>query len=87
MGILAFGLAVSAKSLVYDLVLYAWAGLGASFGPALLLTLWWKKTTKEGVWAGMIVGMIVVLLWYNIPLLKGLLYELSSLCAELAVGR
>jgi len=62
--------------LVYWLVLYAWAGLGASFGPALLLTLWWKKTTKEGVLAGMIVGTVTVLVWYNVPLLKNLLYEL-----------
>lgn len=74
--IIAFLLALSAESLVYWLVLYAWAGLGASFGPALLTTLWWKKVTKEGVLAGMIVGTVTVLIWYNMPVLKDALYEL-----------
>ena len=64
------------ESLVYWLVLYAWAGLGASFGPALLTTLWWKKVTKQGVLSGMIVGTITVLIWYNVPALKNSLYEL-----------
>jgi len=75
-GVIAFLLALSAESLVYWLVLYAWAGLGSSFGPALLTTLWWKKVTKEGILTGMIVGTITVLIWYNVPLLKNTLYEL-----------
>ncbi|MCK4404794.1 MAG: sodium/proline symporter [candidate division Zixibacteria bacterium] len=75
-GLIAFLLALSAQSLVYWLVLYAWAGLGASFGPALLTTLWWKKVTKQGVLSGMIVGTITVLIWYNVPVLKNSLYEL-----------
>ena len=75
-GIVAFFLALSAESLVYWLVLYAWAGLGASFGPTLLTTLWWKKVTKQGVLSGMIVGTITVLIWYNVPVLKNSLYEL-----------
>ena len=75
-GVIAFFLALSAESLVYWLVLYAWAGLGASFGPALLTTLWWKKVTKQGVLSGMIVGTITVLIWYNVPALKNSLYEL-----------
>ncbi len=75
-GLVAFVLALSAKALVYDLVLYSWAGLGASFGPALLMTLWWKKTTKRGVLAGMIVGMVIVLVWYNVSALHNMLYEL-----------
>ncbi len=75
-GVIAFMLALSAQSLVYWLVLYAWAGLGASFGPALLTTLWWKKVTKWGVLSGMIVGTITVLIWYNVPALKETLYEL-----------
>jgi sodium/proline symporter len=75
-GAVAFFLALSAESLVYWLVLYAWAGLGASFGPALLTTLWWKKVTKQGVLSGMIVGTITVLIWYNVPVLKNSMYEL-----------
>ncbi len=75
-GVIAFVLALGAQSLVYWLVLYAWAGLGSSFGPALLTTLWWKKVTRQGVLAGMIVGTITVLIWYNVPVLKNTLYEL-----------
>ncbi|KPL02183.1 MAG: hypothetical protein AMJ90_06515 [candidate division Zixibacteria bacterium SM23_73_2] len=75
-GIISFVLALTAESLVYWLVLYAWAGLGASFGPALLLTLWWKKVTKQGILAGMIGGTVTVLVWYNVSVLKNLLYEL-----------
>jgi len=75
-GLIAFLLALSAQSLVYWLVLYAWAGLGASFGPALLTTLWWKKVTKWGVFSGMVVGTVTVLIWYNVPALKNSLYEL-----------
>jgi sodium/proline symporter len=40
------------------MVSYAWGGLGASFGPALLLTLWWKKVSRAGVLAGMISGTL-----------------------------
>lgn len=75
-GIVAFILALTAESLVYWLVLYAWAGLGSSFGPAILLTLWWKKVTKQGIFAGMIGGTVTVLIWYNVPALKNFLYEL-----------
>jgi len=75
-GVVAFVLALSAEALVYDLVLYAWAGLGACFGPTLLLTLWWKRTTKQGVWAGMIVGMVTIIVWYNVSILHETLYEL-----------
>ena len=75
-GVIAFMLALTAESLVYWLVLYAWAGLGSSFGPALFLTLWWKKVTKQGIFAGMVGGTLTVLVWYNVPALKNLLYEL-----------
>ncbi len=74
--VVAFLLAVMAKQLIFWLVLYAWAGLGASFGPPLLLSLWWKKTTKAGALAGLILGTLTVLVWYNVPVLKSLVYEL-----------
>ena len=55
-GIIAFYLAWQSEALVFEMVSYAWGGLGASFGPALLLTLWWKKVSKAGVVAGMVSG-------------------------------
>jgi len=85
--LLALALAIYAKQLIYWLVLYAWAGLGASFGPAILLSLWWKRTTRAGVLAGLITGTVVTLIWYNVPALKALVYELvpAFLASLLAV--
>ncbi len=57
-GLTAFYLAWQSEALVFEMVSYAWGGLGASFGPALLLTLWWKKVSKTGVLAGMITGTL-----------------------------
>ena len=57
-GLLAFYLAWQSTDLVFEMVSYAWGGLGASFGPALLLTLWWKRVSKSGVIGGMISGTL-----------------------------
>jgi sodium/proline symporter len=62
-GLLSIGLAFLAKDLVFWLVLFAWSGLGASFGPALILSLYWKRTTKSGVVWGMIIGTIITIIW------------------------
>ncbi len=69
-------LALFAKNLIYWLVLYAWSGLGASFGPPILLALLWKRTTRWGALAGMLTGTLTTVLWYNVPALKGTVYEL-----------
>ena len=74
--VVAFILGLRAERLVYWLVLYAWGGLAASFGPPLILSLKWRGTTKHGVLAGMIVGAVTIVVWYNVPALKGFLYEL-----------
>ena len=74
--VVAFVLGLGAERLVYWLVLYAWGGLAASFGPPLILSLLWKRTTKWGVLAGMITGAITIVIWYNVPALKNFLYEL-----------
>lgn len=65
-----------AKKYVFWLVLFAWGGLGASFGPTLLLSLFWKRTTKEGVLAGFLSGTIVTIVWNQVSLLKNMIYEL-----------
>lgn len=57
-GLLAFFLAWRSTDLVFETVSYAWGGLGASFGPALLLTLWWRRVSRVGVIAGMISGTL-----------------------------
>ncbi len=74
--IIAFIFGLRAERLVYWLVLYAWGGLAASFGPPLILSLLWMRTTKIGVFAGMVIGAITIVIWYNVPALKDFLYEL-----------
>lgn len=74
--VIAFALAVLAllgASLIDKMVAYAWTGLGASFGPPLLLALWWKRTTSRGALAGMIGGMIATIVWQNSAQLAALL--------------
>ncbi|MBU1698645.1 MAG: sodium/proline symporter [Candidatus Eisenbacteria bacterium] len=73
-GIVAIALSQLPRS-IFDKVLFAWGGLGAAFGPALLLSLWWKGTTRNGVLAGMVVGFVSVILWDN-SLLSSQLYSL-----------
>jgi len=65
-GLFAYVIAVTSSKLVFGLVSYAWSGLGASFGPALLLLLKWKRTSWQGVLAGMITGTAVTIIWSEI---------------------
>ncbi len=66
-GVFGFVIAISSEDLIFKMVSYAWSGLGASFGPAILLLLFWSKITKEGILSGMITGFVVTILWENIP--------------------
>lgn len=61
--LIAFGIAYAKLSTIYSLVLYAWSGLGSSFGPLLLLTLYSGRVNKYGAWAGIIGGGAVSALW------------------------
>jgi sodium/proline symporter len=53
---------------ILSLVAYAWGGFGASFGPTILLSLFWKKMTNWGALFGMIVGAVTVIVWKNVGL-------------------
>ncbi|PXX99695.1 sodium/proline symporter PutP [Halomonas sp. LBP4] len=61
--ILAYLLALNPDATVLDLVAYAWAGFGAAFGPALIMSLYWRRMTKWGALAGIVVGGVTVVLW------------------------
>ncbi|MEW8690487.1 MAG: sodium/proline symporter PutP [Candidatus Thiodiazotropha endolucinida] len=75
--LIAFLLALDRESRVLDLVSYAWAGFGAAFGPAVLLSLYWKGMNRWGALAGILSGGLTVVLWK--PLQGGLfdLYEIA----------
>ncbi len=55
--------AMNPDSKVLDVVSYAWAGLGASLGPCLLISLYWRKMSDKGALAGVLVGGITVVVW------------------------
>jgi sodium/proline symporter len=59
---LSVWLAFSAQEFVFWMVLFAFGGLGACFSPALLLSFYWKGTSKQGVLWGMITGLITFIL-------------------------
>lgn len=50
-------------SVIFNLVSFAWAGFGATFGPIMLFSLFWKRTTRSGAIAGMVSGAITVFVW------------------------
>ncbi|MEH0689070.1 sodium/proline symporter PutP [Vibrio cholerae] len=61
--IVALVLAMTPDSSVLGLVSYAWAGFGAAFGPALVLSLYWSRMNRNGALAGIIVGGVTIVVW------------------------
>lgn len=83
-------LASDQNSSVFNIVSFAWAGFGASFGPVMLFSLFWKRTNRFGAFAGMIVGGAMVFIWkYLVRPMGGILdiYELlpAFLCAGIVI--
>ena len=71
----SLALAYNPNNYILDLVAYAWAGFGASFGPLMLFSLFWKRTTLKGAVAGVFFGGSTVLLWKECFAYTGL-YEI-----------
>ncbi len=61
--IIALILAMTPDSSVLGLVSYAWAGFGAAFGPALVLSLYWSRMNRNGALAGIVIGGITIVVW------------------------
>lgn len=76
LALLATLLAMNPDSKVLDVVSYAWAGLGASLGPAILISLYWRSMTAAGALAGVAVGAAAVIVWSR---LDGGLFDLYAL--------
>ncbi|HHT96759.1 MAG TPA: sodium/proline symporter PutP [Clostridiales bacterium] len=61
--VIAVFIASNPDSSVFDLVAYAWAGFGAAFGPAILMSLYWKRMNWQGTLAGILSGGTMVIVW------------------------
>ncbi len=84
-GVAAIACAIALKPdrSVLDLVSYAWAGFGATFGPLVLMSLYWKRMTRNGAIAGILGGGITVLVWKQ---LDGGLFDLYEIVPGFAVS-
>jgi sodium/proline symporter len=61
--IFGVSIALTENQSIFRIVSYAWAGFGAAFGPLILFSLFWKRTTLQGAVAGMLTGGIMVVVW------------------------
>jgi len=61
--ILGIVIALDKNSVIFKVVSFAWAGFGATFGPIMLFSLFWKRATRQGAIAGMLAGAFMVFLW------------------------
>jgi sodium/proline symporter len=62
-GLLGLGMALSTKDLIYTIVSYAWAGIGCSFAPAVLLSFYWRRFGSAGVVTALITGLVTTVVW------------------------
>lgn len=95
LALVAVWVAMDRDSKVLDVVAYAWAGLGAAFGPAVLLSLFWSRMTGAGAIAGVLVGGLTVVIWKQLSggifdiyeLLPGFILSLAAIVIVSAVTK
>jgi sodium/proline symporter len=81
--LVAFYLARDPDSKVLELVAYAWAGFGAAFGPAIVLSLYWDRMSRSGALAGIISGGLTVIVWKQ---LNGGIFDLYEIVPGVLVS-
>ena len=75
-GLGAMLVALMDTRVIFWFVLFAWSGLGASFGPVILFTLYSKKITRNGAIGGMLTGFFTTIVWKTAGLSDTIIYEL-----------
>ena len=84
--VLAYIIAWNPNNTVMGLVSNAWAGLGAAFGPLVVMSLYWKRTNFPGAVAGIVTGALAVIIWDYIPLVGGQTLGKATGLYSLVVG-
>ena len=82
----AIFIAKNPDSSVFKIVSFAWAGFGAAFGPIMLFSLFWKRTTFAGALAGMISGGGMVFLWKYVIAKQGGIFAIYELLPAFIVS-
>ncbi len=77
--LVAAAMAWERNDTILGLVAFAWAGFGASFGPTVLLSLYWRRLTAVGAVAGMVTGAALVMVWGNISGGPGGVFDLYEI--------
>jgi len=72
-GLVGFVIALTSDKLIFSMVSYAWAGLGSSFGPLILLMLIWKKVSWQGTIAGLVTGFVTTVVWSKLTMLDAVI--------------
>lgn len=84
--VFAYIIALDPNSSIMGLVSNAWAGLGAAFGPLVLMSLFWKRINLPGAAAGIVSGGLTVIVWDYIPLVNGETLGTATSLYSLVVG-
>ena len=79
-------IALDEDSIIFTIVSFAWAGFGATFGPLMLFSLFWKRTTKQGAVAGMLAGGIMVFVWNFLIKPKGGIFGIYELLPAFVIS-
>lgn len=83
---LAIYLAWNPNNSIFNIVAFAWAGFGAAFGPVMLCSLFWKRTTLAGAISGMVAGGIMVFVWKYLVRPMGGAWDLFELLPAFIVS-
>lgn len=83
-GVIGIAFAIPEAQFIFWFVLFAWSGLGAAFGPAILGLLYYKKITREGIIAGMLGGFLTSVVW--VLAFKSQTYDLYEAIPGFAMG-
>lgn len=79
-------LAWDPNSSVFGIVSFAWAGFGATFGPVVLIALFWKRSNRVGAFAGMLAGGLMIFIWKFIVRPMGGLWDIYELLPAFVIA-
>jgi sodium/proline symporter len=84
--IIAYVIAFNPQTNLLYIVSFAWSGLGASFGPLIILSLYWRRCTQTGAITGLIVGAVTVIVWHTLGREVGGIFKLYELVPAFALS-
>jgi len=84
--VLGIFIARNPDSSIFGIVSFAWAGFGAAFGPIVLFSLFWRRTTFAGALAGMVSGGAMVFIWKFVVAPFGGVFAIYELLPAFLVG-